>query len=165
MTHARIVLLALLAVVAAYAPSGAQTRTPAPAPSPFRLSINAAALAGLPRITVSATDEGGHTNSYSGVSLRELLTHAGAPTRSAIRGKAMLSYVMIGATDSYHVLFTLPELDPGFTDHVVLLAEARDGAPLPAATGPYRLIVPFDKREARWVRNVNEVELVNAPLP
>jgi hypothetical protein len=47
----------------------------------------------------------------------------------------------------------------------VIIADARDGAPLSTAAGPYRLIVPGDKREARWVRQVATVELQNAPAP
>lgn len=154
-----------IAVLATVSPAGAQTRTPAPPPAPFRVRINASTLAGLPHRTVTATDEGGHTNSYGGVSLHDLLVRAGTPTGQPVRGKAMLSYVVIGAADGYHVLFSLPELDPSFTDHVVLIADSRDGKPLSAQEGPYRLIVPFDKRDARWVREVTEVDLENASLP
>jgi hypothetical protein len=157
----------LLLVVAALAVEAQSPRpsTPAPAPSPLHLRIDPAALAGLSRRTISATDERGRTNSYTGVSLDELLVRAGAPTGMPVRGRAMLSYVLVGAVDGYHVIFTLPEIDPSFTDHVVLIAESRDGAPLPADTGPYRLVVPFDKRDARWVRQVTNVDLLNAQLP
>jgi hypothetical protein len=31
--------------------------------------------------------------------------------------------------------------------------------------GPIRLIVPGEKRDARWVKMVTDVELVNAPTP
>jgi len=159
------VAVAVLVLCASVAPANAQARPTAPAPSTFRVAINATTLAGLPRRTISATDEGGHTSSYTGVSLDELLVRAGAPHGDPVRGKAMLSYVVVGASDNYHVLFTLPELDASFSDRVVLIADTRDGAPLPTAVGPYRLIVPFDKREARWVRSVTDVELDNAPLP
>jgi hypothetical protein len=80
-----------------------------------------------------------------------------------VRGKVMLSYVVIGASDNYHVVITLPEIDPSFTDHVVLIADRRNGAPIGTADGPYRLVVPFDKRDARWVKNVTTIELLNAP--
>lgn len=148
-------------------PAGAQSpaRSPAPVPSPIHLLVNAATLSGLPRQTITATDEGGHTNSYSGVALRDLLVRAGAPSGEPVRGKAMMAYVVVGAADNYHVLFALPEIDTSFTDRVVLIAESRDGAPLPANAGPYRLIVPYDKRDARWVRQVTEVDLQVAPAP
>jgi hypothetical protein len=163
-TLPKVALLAL--ALAGGAGGAAQTRpTPAPAPSPFHLTIDAATLAGLPRRTVSATDEGGHVNSYGGYSLRDLIVRAGAPAGEPVRGKAMTSYIIVGAADGYHVLFTLPELDASYTDHIALIADSRDGAPLRATAGPYRLIVPFEKREARWVRQMTSVDLQNAPSP
>jgi hypothetical protein len=82
-----------------------------------------------------------------------------------VRGKAMLAYIIVGATDGYHVLFTLPELDPSYTDHVVLIADTRNATPIGPETGPYRLIVPFEKRQARWVKNATDIALINAPPP
>jgi hypothetical protein len=166
MAGARTLVTALAFLVGTLAVEAQTPRpgTPGPAPSPLHLRIDAAALSGLPRRTISATDERGNTNSYTGVSLDELLVRGGAPTGAPVRGRAMLAYVLVGAADGYHVTFTLPELDPSFTDHVVLIAEARDGAPLAADVGPYRLIVPFDKREARWVRQVTSVDLQIAPI-
>ncbi|HEY5348883.1 MAG TPA: molybdopterin-dependent oxidoreductase [Candidatus Lustribacter sp.] len=166
----RVALLGLALLLAGWSGAGAQMPapprpTPAPAPVPFRLTVNAATLAGLPRITISATDEGGHTNKYTGVSLRDLLVRAGAPAGTPVRGKAMMSYVVVSAADGYHVLFTLPELDASYTDHVVVIADQRDGAPLAAGAGPYRLIVPFEKRDAGWVRQVTAIDLQNAPAP
>jgi hypothetical protein len=143
----------------------AQMHAPAPAPSPFHLTIDAATLAGLARQTMTVTDDKGHTNTYSGFSLHDLLVRAGAPDGEALRGKALTSYVVVGASDGYRVIFTLPELDPSFTDHVVLVADMRDGAPLGSDIGPYRLVVPFEKKGARWVRQVTDIELENAPAP
>jgi hypothetical protein len=157
----------LLALVAQLGPAHAQTSPPVPPPppKPIHLAIDTATLAGLPRVSIKATDEHGATSTYTGVSLRDLLVRAGAPNGEAVRGKAMMSYVVVGAGDNYHVLFVLPELDGSYTDHVVLIAETKDGAPFPAAIGPYRLITNFDKREARWVRQVTAVDLLNAPVP
>ena len=138
--------------------------TPGPPPAPFHIAINATTLAGFQRVTISATDEAGHTDTYTGVSLHDLIVKAGAPTGQPVRGKAMLSYILISASDNYHVLFTLPELDPSFTDHVAVIAETVDGQPFKDA-GPYRLIVPFEKRQARWVRNMTAVDLQNVTPP
>jgi hypothetical protein len=139
-------------------------RTPAPPPAPFHVLINAATLGGLPRITIPATDEAGHTNKYTGFSLHDLLVKEGAPTGEPVRALAMLSYILVSASDGYHVLFTLAELDPSFTDHVAVIADQIDGAPFKNA-GPYRLIVPFEKRQARWVRNMTAVDLQNLTPP
>jgi len=161
----RVALLALVFSAAIVSTAGAQQMhmAPVPAPSPFHIAIDASALAGLPRATITATDESGHSDTYAGVSLRDLLARNGLPAGMAVRGKAMTAAILVGASDGYRVIFALPELDPSYTDHIVLIADQKDGAPLPGNTGPYRLIVPFDKREARWVREVTSVDLVNIP--
>ena len=163
MIRSAFALLSLAFALSTSANAGAQTPRPAPppAPKPFHITIDANALAGLPRMTISAVDEKGHTDSYTGVSLHDLLVKAGAPTGEPVRGKAMLSYVVLGAADDYHVVFALPELDPSYTDHVALIADQIDGKPFTDA-GPYRLIVPFEKRQARWVREMTSVSLENA---
>jgi hypothetical protein len=161
-------IFALALVVAMLSGAAAQVRPPAsppPPPAPIHIAINPATLAGLPRITISATDENGHTNAYSGVSLEDLLVRAGAPHGGPMRGKAMLGYVLISAADGYHVLFTLPEIDASYTDHVVLIADKRDGVPFLQDAGPYRLITPFDKRDGRWVKQVTAVDLQNVTSP
>jgi len=157
-------MFALALVLGGASPVSAQTKpaaTPAPAPSPFHLLVNPTTLAGLPRVTITATDEHGHTDTYTGVSLHDFVVHAGAPSGEAVRGKAIMSAIIVGATDNYHAFFGLSEIDPTYTDHVVLIADTRDGAPLDARHGPYMSVVPFEKREARWVKNVTDVELVN----
>ena len=161
-----VALLAFAFVITTSASGDTQTPRPAPPPppKPFTITIDANALAGLPRITIKATDEKGVTDSYTGVSLHDLLVKAGAPTGEPVRGKAMMSYVVIGAADDYHVVFALPELDPSYTDHVAVIADTVDGKPFTDA-GPYRLIVPFEKRQARWVRKMTSVSLQNALSP
>jgi hypothetical protein len=95
--------------------------------------------------------------------LRDLLTEHGVPAGHALHGKALMSYVVVGAADGYHVVFSLPELDGSFTDRIVLIAQTRDGHALAPPEGPYRLIVPGEKREARWVREVTSVDVEKAP--
>jgi hypothetical protein len=41
----------------------------------------------------------------------------------------------------------------------VIVADTLNGHPLPAASGPFRLIVSEDKRPARSVRNLVSIEL------
>jgi hypothetical protein len=137
---------------------------PPPPPAPFHIAINAASLAGFPRVTIQAIDEKGHIDTYTGISLHDLIVKAGAPTGELVRGKAMLSTIVVSAADNYHVLFLLPEIDPSYTDHVAVIAETIDGKPF-ADAGPYRLIVPFEKRQARWVRQLTSIDLLNITPP
>jgi hypothetical protein len=86
-----------------------------------------------------------------------------APLGDSLRGRSLGTFVTVEATDGYRVLFSIAELDARFTDRVVIVADAKDGRPLPAAEGPYRLIVPGEKRPARWARQVVRITLGRAP--
>ena len=54
--------------------------------------------------------------------------------------------LLIEAADGYKVLFALAELDPDFAPREIILADTRDGKPLDAKEGPFRVVVPGDKK-------------------
>jgi DMSO/TMAO reductase YedYZ molybdopterin-dependent catalytic subunit len=60
-------------------------------------------------------------------------------------------------------LFALPELDAAFTDRLVLLADRKNGEPLSSRDGPFQLVVPDEKRPARWVRQVRRIRVIQVP--
>ncbi|HUQ81381.1 MAG TPA: molybdopterin-dependent oxidoreductase [Gemmatimonadaceae bacterium] len=124
--------------------------------------VTAADLAKLARrdTTVSAHEVSGR---YSGVALTDVLALVNAPLGDSLRGRTLATFVTVEASDGYRVLFSIAELDSRFTDRVVILADSKDGHPLPAAEGPYRLIVPGEKRPARWARQVRRISLGRAP--
>ena len=125
-------------------------------------TVSAADLAQLARhdTTVSAHEVSGR---YSGVAVTDVLALVGAPLADSLRGRSLATYVLAEAADGYRVVFSIAELDSRFTDRVVLLADRKDGQPLPASEGPYRLIVPGEKRPARWARQVVRISLGRAP--
>jgi hypothetical protein len=92
----------------------------------------------------------------------EILQRAGAPLGTELRGPNMTMCVVAGGSDGYQAVFALAEFDPGFTDQVILVADHRDGQPLNSREGPLRLIVPGDKRPARWVRALTILRLKDA---
>ena len=55
----------------------------------------------------------------------------------------------------------LPELDPAFNSKQIVLAFLKDGKPLDEKEGPYRVVIPDEKRMARWVRQVTALKIVN----
>jgi len=116
----------------------------------------------MPQVTEHVADEKGNPVTYVGVPLSEILARAGAPLGKALRGKQMTLYLLVTASDGYRALFALAELDPAYTDKIVLLADRRDGHPLAAAEGPLRFVVPGEKRHARWVRNVTTLSIRRA---
>jgi hypothetical protein len=43
---------------------------------------------------------------------------------------------------------------------VILLADKADGHPLESKEGPFRVVVPGERRLARWVRQVTTLKVV-----
>jgi DMSO/TMAO reductase YedYZ molybdopterin-dependent catalytic subunit len=123
--------------------------------------LTAAELAALPRHTVKAGAHG-VAGEFSGVSLTDLLHLVGAPSGDALRGKELADYVVVDARDGYRVVFALADFDSGYTDRIALLADRVDGKAIDSTTGPLRLVVPDEKRPARWVRQVTRITLMRA---
>jgi hypothetical protein len=114
----------------------------------------------LPHIKVSLHNS--HTNSnetYSGVRLADLLSKMGAPLGDELRGEALANYIVATGADGYQVVLALGEVDPAFHPGEVVVADAMNGKPLDAHSGPFKLVVTEDKRPARSVRNLVSLEL------
>ena len=124
------------------------------------VSLTAGDLAKMPRETVSVPAAEGTKIVYEGVTLFSLLQKAGAPFGKQLRGKVLASYVLAKALDGYQVIFTLGELDPDFGNESILVADKRDGKPLPDKQGPFRLVCPNDHEGARSVRMLQTLEVV-----
>ena len=110
-----------------------------------------------------SVDVHGKTVSYEGVPLPLVLEKAGMVFGDSMHSKRISAYLLVEAADGYRVVFALPELDPAFTDRVVLLADRADGHPLDNKEGPFHIVVPGEKRMARWVRQVTSLKVVQAP--
>ncbi len=116
----------------------------------------------LPRHTVVTSDRGLRTT-FVGVALRDVLARVGVPLGEALRGKALSRVIIASAADGYQVTYAIAEVDAAFTDQIILVADTRDGHPLLADTGPLQIVVPLDKRPARWVRQVTRLEVRDVP--
>ena len=123
--------------------------------------LTAADLAALPQYTVEATDHGSPAK-FKGALLADVLAKVDVPTGEKLRGKLLTEYLLVEAADGYRVVVTLPEFDAGFTDRKIYLVTERDGKPLGDKEGPFRLVVPGDKRPARWVRQVTALKIKQA---
>jgi DMSO/TMAO reductase YedYZ molybdopterin-dependent catalytic subunit len=145
-----IVLCMLASFAWAQTPAGAQTPTIKVLGEVLNpLTLSAADLAAMPRTTVSAKNKQGVSHSFSGVAVSEIFNKAGVTTGKQLRGENLAKYLLVTCADRYQVVFSLAELDSAFTDRVVILADHEEGKPLPASTGPFRLIVPGEKKPAR----------------
>ncbi len=146
------------ALVFAQAPPAAVLAVQGDIASP--LSLTAGDLAKMPRETVSVPGPDGSKIVYEGVTLLEVLQKAGAPLGEKLRGKALATYVLAMARDGYQVAFALGELDPQFGNQSILIADTRDGKPLPDKQGPFRLVCPNDREGARSVRMLETLHVV-----
>jgi DMSO/TMAO reductase YedYZ molybdopterin-dependent catalytic subunit len=126
------------------------------------LKLDRSNLAKFPHRTVQVKDHEGKEATYEGVPLVDILQLAGVKFGRELRGKQLARYLLVQAADGYQVVFALPELDPSFTDRLVLLADRRDGQPLSAPEGPLHIIIPDEKRHARWVRQVTTLRILPA---
>jgi hypothetical protein len=68
--------------------------------------------------------------------------------------------VKASAKDGYQVVFSLAEVDPGFTPNDIIVADTIDGKPLFDYQGPFRIVAPHDKRGARSIRMLQRIEVV-----
>jgi DMSO/TMAO reductase YedYZ molybdopterin-dependent catalytic subunit len=155
----RIAFLATLLAALSF-PSVAQemARTKAATgPSEFKVAgavttpfvVTAEDLKKMPRKTLRIENaRAKKTDVYEGVPLEALLQKAGVPLGEQLRGAAMMTYVLI---------FSLAEIDSGFQDSEILLADTLDGAPLAPDQGPFKLVAPHEKRPARWVKMVKSI--------
>jgi len=137
----------------------ADTHPPAPPIHEQTIGVSAETLAGLPRVKVEAKERDNPSATYEGVALGAILERAGLPRGEKLRGKALRAIVVITASDGYQVVFTLADTDPAFTDRQIILADRKDGKPLPEKEGPFRIIAPLEKRPARWIRNVKTIAI------
>jgi DMSO/TMAO reductase YedYZ molybdopterin-dependent catalytic subunit len=119
-------------------------------------------FAKLTQAHVTAADHDGKKHEYDGVSLRDVLTSAGVATGDGLRGKEMADYIVAEGSDGYRVVFSVTELDPAFSNTQVIVATKVDGQPLSEHDGPLRLVVPGDKRQARWVRMLTSVSVMRS---
>ena len=133
--------------------------------TPF--SLSASDLKAMPRKTLKVVNQ--HENkeeTYEGVAVQEILRRAGVPQNEKLRGPAMATYVLAQAADGYSVLFSLAELDSDFQDSDVIVADTINGSPLGEKQGPFKMVVPHDKRPARWIRMLQSLTVVTVvPKP
>jgi len=162
--------LAAIVVIAAPPARSAQTQGPTSPDASLSivgrvehpLTLHLSDLEQFPQKTIKVHDEKGVAASYEGVAVADLLRQAAAPLGAQLRGPQMRLYVVIKAADGYQAVFALPEFDPDFTDRLIILAFRRDGNLIGSSEGPLRIVVPGEKRHARWVKQVTVLDVEQA---
>jgi hypothetical protein len=123
------------------------------------ITLSAAQITALPHVKASVQDHG-TTSEFDGIPLAEVLAAAGVKLGDSMRGPRMTEAVLMEAADNYKVVFALAEVDPAFATREIILADKKNGKPLDAKEGPFRIVAPGDKRGARWVRQVTAIRIM-----
>jgi len=131
-------------------------------PDQKTLTLTAEEFRRLPRTELEARERDGSMAKYSGVEMSQLLNKLGVPQGEGLRGEWLRKFVLVEASDGYRVVFALPEFDAAFSDRKIILADLRNAQPLAESAGPYQVIVPSEKRRARWVRMVTAIRVVDS---
>jgi hypothetical protein len=108
---------------------------------------------------VSAKGHDNVSHTFSCVPMKTVLATVQAPTGENLGGAGVSLVLLASARDNYHAAFTLAELDESIGDKPVFVCDKQDGESLSASDGPVRLVVPSDKRPARWVRMLTNLEI------
>ena len=124
-------------------------------------TLTAAELSALPHRVLDVKDpHEGKPLRFDAIPLKAVLEKGGVTLGDSLRGKRMSQCLLVEAADGYRAVIALAELDPVFTSGEVFLADGRDHKPLDAKEGPLRIVIPGDKKMARWVRQVTALKIV-----
>jgi hypothetical protein len=132
--------------------------------------LTRADLEALPHVKVTTstssmskpgTDKSGTTAVFEGIAVEAVLEKSGVQFGATLRGARLASCLLVEAADGYRAVIALPEIDSAFTDKQIILAFLKDGKPLDDKEAPYRIVIPDEKRMARWVRQVTALKVVD----
>jgi len=123
--------------------------------------LSRAEIEALPHLKFTAAGKSDVPELYEGATVKSVLEKAGVTFGDSLKGKRLATCLLVEASDGYKVVFALPEFDPAFTDKQIVLVFLRNNKPLDDKEGPYRLVIPDEKRMARWVRQVATLKMAN----
>jgi DMSO/TMAO reductase YedYZ molybdopterin-dependent catalytic subunit len=123
------------------------------------LSLALSDLQAMPRFKVTEHEKDGGDATFEGVALYDVIMRSKPMLSEHCCSNAINTVIVIEAADRYQAVFALPELDPKFGHGEILLADRRNGQPLAPPYGPLEIVAPDDKVHARWVREVNLIEV------
>ncbi|MBV8207727.1 MAG: molybdopterin-dependent oxidoreductase [Acidobacteria bacterium] len=124
-------------------------------------TLSAADISSLPKCAVDVRDpHSGEQQHYEGARMSDILEKAGVALGEKMRGAAFATYVLATASDGYKVVFSLAELDPEMNGNNTIIAQSMNGKALDEKSGPLKIVVPNEKRPARWVRMLTRLDIV-----
>jgi hypothetical protein len=124
--------------------------------------LTPADLKALPRAKATFTAHGKQIT-YEGALLNAALKQAGVVSGDRLMGRYLNQVVVAKGSDGFTASYSLGETDPIYRANPVIIADSKDGQPLDAKEGPYRLVVDGDLRPGRSVRMLASVEVKAVP--
>lgn len=124
------------------------------------VTITKGMFADMKQVVIMAKAHDEKVHRYSGVLLTDILAKAGVAQGDSAKKKTVSTYIIVTAADNYKAIYALPEIDPLFATRSIILANRADKKPLTVEDGPFQIIVPGEKKHARWVRQVSGIQVV-----
>ena len=140
-----------------------------PAPPSSALTVNIAGksttftlaeLAALPQVTIRVHNAHSDADEmYAGPRVADVLAKAGFTASHATEPLILHSALLASATDGYVALYSVAEVEPGFSKSQAIVALTRAAQP-DTAGGNMELINTGDAKPARWVHGLSGLKLV-----
>ncbi len=122
--------------------------------------LTAADVSKLPRVKLKVKVHEADAE-FEGCLLSDALKSCGIKFGDDLKGRRAATVAILDATDNYRTVIPLLEIDSKTTDKQVVIADHRDGKPLDPKEGPFRLVIPDDKRPIRWIRMLRTIRVIN----
>jgi hypothetical protein len=106
---------------------------------------------------------GSVTDTYTGVSLWNLIQDAGLLTNPAIKNDVLNFIVVATGSDGYRAVFSLGEIDPAFGNQndIVAYADQQGQLGTGGVDGALRIVVPGDIAGGRYVSNLTSLQVID----
>jgi len=124
------------------------------------MTLTKGQFADMKQVVVMAKAHDGAVHRYSGITIASLLNQVGILLNDSTKKQTINSYLVVTAADGYKAIYTLAEIDPEFSIRPIILADRADKKPLTTTDGLWQIIVPGEKKYARWVRQVTGIQVV-----
>jgi hypothetical protein len=107
------------------------------------------------------------TDTYTGITLWNLLSDAGGPTVADAKNDILGKYVVATGSDGYKAVFSLGEIDPNFGAQPVSVAYGDVAGQLGpgGSDGLARIVVPDDLAGGRYVSDLVSLQIRSLPEP
>jgi hypothetical protein len=120
-------------------------------------TVSAADIKAMHRASITVPY--GDKATFTGAVIGDLLAEVGAPSDVRLHGPPVNQIVIVTGQDGFTTVLSLAETEKSFRTEPIILADQKNGKPLDAKQGPYRLVIGGELKPARSVYAVIEIEL------